>query len=154
MKKLMLLAAGLVASVAILAGCSTAQQQQVATVATNVQTQVNKACGFFVPIALDAETLYTLDPKVDLAIDGLNALCDANAAVDASTLQTLAKTTIPAAVKALAAVQGIPPALVKEIGGALTLSNVALNSAVATYAPAVPTVPASAPAAASGASTQ
>jgi outer membrane murein-binding lipoprotein Lpp len=147
--KRMLLAAGIAACLAF-AGCSTAQQAQVAAVATNINAQVAKACGVYQPVATDAQALYQLNPDVDLVIDGLNGLCAANATINPSTVQTLAKTTIPAAIKALATTAGISPALAQEIGGALTVANVALNIAVQTYVttPATPAA-ASAPAAAS-----
>ena len=83
----------LLACFAMFAGCSTTAQQNVSTVATNVQTQVKKACGVWGgAVALDAMVLYSFDPKVDLAINSVNALCQANAIVDPSSVQTLAQT--------------------------------------------------------------
>lgn len=140
--KRMLLAAGIVASIAF-AGCSLNAQQQVSTVAVNINAQVNKACAVFGPVALDAQMLYALDPKVDLAINAMKGLCAANAAIDPTSVQTLAKTTIPAAVAALAGVTGVDPKIVQGVGNALTLANVALNLWVSSY---VPTAPASTPA--------
>jgi len=83
MFKRMLLAAGIAASMAF-AGCSTTAQQHVSTVAVNINTQVNKACGVFEPVALDAQLLYSLDPKVDPKIvQGVgNALTLANIALN------------------------------------------------------------------------
>jgi hypothetical protein len=130
----------LLACFAMFAGCSTTAQQNVSTVATNVQTQVKKACGVWGgAVALDAMVLYSFDPKVDLAINSVNALCQANAIVDPSSVQTLAQTTIPAAITALGSVTGVNPDMVKAVGGALTLASIFLNAAVATYVPAVPT---------------
>lgn len=142
--KRMLLTAGIALS-ALFAGCSATQQQQVSTVAVNINAQVNKACGVFQPVALDAKTLYSLDPKVDLAINAMNGLCAANAAIDPTSVQTLAKTTIPAAVQALAGVTGVDTNVVKAVGSALTLANVALNLWVDSYVPTAAPVPASTP---------
>jgi hypothetical protein len=141
MFKRMLLAAGIAASMAF-AGCSTTAQQHVSTVAVNINTQVNKACGVFEPVALDAQLLYSLDPKVDLAINAMKGLCAANAAIDPTSVQTLAKTTIPAAIQALAGVTGVDPKIVQGVGNALTLANIALNLWVASYVPPVATAPA------------
>jgi len=147
--KRMLLAAGIAASM-LLGACTPAQQQQVSTVAVNVNAQVTKACGVFQPVALDAQVLYSLDPKVDLAINAMNGLCAANAAIDPTNVQTIAKTTLPAAVKALAGVTGVDPKIVQAVGNALTLANVALNLWVNSYVPTAGTAtPASAPVAAS-----
>jgi hypothetical protein len=138
----------LIMAVAALAGCTTAQQQQVAVVATDINTQVAKACAVFQPVATDAEALYQLNPDIDLALNGLNGLCAANATIDTASVQTLAQTTIPAAVKAIGTTAGISPQLAQEIAGALTLANVALNLVVQNYTSPTPD---SAPAAASAA---
>src|SRR5579859_3374304 len=117
MFKKLCLAAALVASIA-LGACSVADQQKASAVAVNINAQVQKACGVFQPVALDAKTLYSLDPKVDLAINALNGLCAANAAIDPTSIQTIAKTTLPAAVQALAGVTGVDPKLVQSVAGA------------------------------------
>lgn len=126
---------GLLASFVMFAGCSAPAQQKVSDVAVNINTQVNKACAVFEPVALDAQLLYSLDPKVDLAINAMKGLCGANAAIDPTSVQTLAKTTIPAAIQALAGVTGVDPKIVQGVGNALTLANVALNLWVASYVP-------------------
>jgi hypothetical protein len=148
MKK-MLLAAGIAVFAFLFAACSTTQQGQASAMAVNIKTQVSKACSVFQPVALDAQTLYALDPKVDLAINAMNGLCAANSEIDPTSIQTLAKTTIPAAVKALAGVTGVDPAIVQGVGSALTLANVALNLWVNAYVPTAPASGASAPVAAS-----
>ncbi|QCP50139.1 hypothetical protein FAZ95_13710 [Trinickia violacea] len=147
MNRMLQIAAGLLLLAQITA-CSTAAQQKFAAVIGDIQTRVGNACAFFNPVATDAQMLYTLDPDVDLAIDDMKALCATNATIDASTVQTLAQTTIPVAVKKLASMPNVSPSLKQEIGGALTLANGALNAAATTYAPATPTA-ASAPEAAS-----
>jgi hypothetical protein len=146
MKKVLLIAA----ATAMLGACSATQQAKVQTIAVDINTAVKNACNVWTPVALDAQTLYTVDPKVALAINGVNGLCAANANINPTSVQTLAQTTIPAAVAALGGVTGINPDTVKAVGAALTLANIALNQFVETYATATPAVPASA---ASGAGT-
>lgn len=146
MNRIMLLAAGLVAAISF-AGCSALQQQQVATVAATVNGQVAKACAVFKPVATDVTALYALNPKVDAAIDGITALCVANAAIDPSSVQTLSETTLPAAIKALASIPGLTVAQVQQVGGVLTVINTTLAIGLQVYSTATPT--ASAPAAAS-----
>ncbi|MFM0243757.1 hypothetical protein [Paraburkholderia sediminicola] len=143
--KLMLLAAGFVA--VAFAGCTALQQQQVATVATTINGQVAKACSVFKPVSTDVTALYALNPKVDAAIDGITALCVANAAIDPSSVQTLSETTLPAAIKALASIPGLTVAQVQQVGGVLTVINTTLAIGLQVYSTATPT--ASAPAAAS-----
>ncbi|MBB5462856.1 hypothetical protein [Paraburkholderia sp. Cpub6] len=138
MKKLMLLAAGLVASIA-LSACTTAQQAKVATVATTINGQVKKACAVFDPVTDDVTALYALNPKVDAAIDGVKALCVANAAIDPATVQTLSDTVLPAAIKALASIPGLTVAQVQQVGGILTLVNTTLAIGVQVYGAMAPT---------------
>ncbi|NVI06343.1 hypothetical protein [Paraburkholderia youngii] len=148
MKKLMLFAAGLVTSIS-LGACTTAQQAKVATVATTINGQVNKACAVFNPVASDVAALYALDQKVDAAIDGVKALCVANAAIDPSTVETLSETTLPSAIKALASIPGLTVGQINQVGGVLTVINTTLAIGLQVYAPAVSTPAASAAAAAS-----
>jgi hypothetical protein len=122
-------------AVLALCACSTAQQVQVAQTATTVQQQVAKACAVYNPIATDVTTLYHVTPTVDAVLDGLSALCATNASINTASIQTLAQTTIPAAVKALGTMPNVNQATVQELGGALTIINAALNLAIQTYVP-------------------
>ncbi|RKR46339.1 hypothetical protein [Paraburkholderia sp. BL17N1] len=141
MKKLFAaFAAGVVALA--LCACSAVQQAKVATVATTINGQVAKACSVFKPLSTDVVALYALNPKVDAAIDGINALCVANAAIDPSTVQTLSETTLPAAIKALASIPSLTAAQIQQVGGALTLVNTTLAIGLQVYA--VPTASAAA----------
>ncbi|MFP4891498.1 hypothetical protein [Paraburkholderia sp. EG304] len=148
MKKILAaFAAGLVALA--LGACTTAQQTKVAAVATTINGQVKKACSVFQPVSSDVAALYALNPKIDAAIDGINALCVANAAIDPSTVETLSGTTLPAAIKALASIPGLTVAQINQVGGVLTVINTTLAIGLQVYAPAVSTPAASAAAAAS-----
>lgn len=129
-----------------LGACSTAQQAQVAAVATTINGQVAKACSVFQPVSTDVVALYALNPKVDAAIDGVKALCVANAAIDPTSVRTLSETTLPAAIKALASIPGLATAQIQQVGGVLTLINATLAIGLQVYA--IPTA-AAAPVAAS-----
>lgn len=103
MKKL-LLAAGLVTPIAF-GACTTAQQQKATAVATTFQTRVQQACAVVQPelnslaaLASNGNTL--LAPQASalaaLATDS-TAVCQATTGVDTASMQSLIKTSIPAA---------------------------------------------------------
>jgi hypothetical protein len=103
MRKFAAVLVGVVA-LAFSAGCTTAQQAQVLTVAQQVNSQVAKACSVYTPVSADIEALYPTiaNPKVAAGLAAVSGLCGANAAVDVTSLQTISQTTIPAAIKGLA----------------------------------------------------
>ncbi|MEM5294259.1 hypothetical protein VSR82_07935 [Burkholderia sp. JPY481] len=142
--KMLRIAAGLALSACFVmfAGCTPPQQAQVASAATAINAQVKKACSVFNPVADDVTALYALNPKVDAAIDGVKALCVANASIDPTSVQTLSDTTLPAAIKALASLPGITAAQIQQVGGILTLVNTTLAIGLQVYGQ--PTAPAAA----------
>lgn len=138
MKK-MLLAAGVVASVA-LTGCANAPVTPSA-----LKTQVVKACMVFQPVSASVEAMYAVDPKLMAVGAGLRGLCAAQDAIDPTSVVTLVNSTIPAALAALKGAAGLPADQIAVVSNALLIANVALSAGLAAYGPA----PASAPIAAS-----
>jgi hypothetical protein len=146
MKKLMLLAAALVASVAMLAGCSGsaptltfAQQVSIACGAGNGEIAILQGDGVFTGGA--ADTLEkTIKPAVAKA-------CTAGATVTTPDLQTLVNTTLPL-VKSLVDSSSLAPDNIKAADAAIDTGVLAFNVAIS-LAPAAVPASASAPAATS-----
>jgi hypothetical protein len=142
MKKLMLLAAGLVLSIAF-AGCA-----GTVTVATDFKSQVTKACAVVQPTLLSVKAMTVSDPAQQLIlgelVKGNAALCAANASIDPSTVSNLVNTSIPAAVQVVGLLP-IDDAAKTSAQIGLMAFQVALSAALAQFG-----TPTAAPAPASG----
>ncbi|WP_233343618.1 hypothetical protein [Burkholderia cepacia] len=134
MKNLMLLAAGIVASVSILAGCGSAPtltfQQQVAIAcgAANGEIAILKADGVFTGGAAT-----TLDKTIKPAIA---KACAVGATVSKPDLQTIVNDTLPA-IKALVDASSLPNKAAADaaIDSAILAFNVAISMRQAASAP-------------------
>ncbi|RQZ78862.1 hypothetical protein DF056_20940 [Burkholderia cepacia] len=144
MKKLMPLAAGIVASVLIVAaGCTTAQQQKLADGAATAKVQVARACAVVQPTLLDLSATLPGDANLkQLAADN-GQICAAAQALDVASAQSLVNTLIPQAI-GLVGMLPIDPAAQASIRLALGAASIALSNWLAVYG-----TPAAAPAAAS-----
>lgn len=135
--KRMLLAAGF-AALAILAGCSTAQQADVAQKAQFLQTQVTKACSVVQPTLLSIKAMEVADPAQEAVFSTLADLngkvCVAGAAVDPSSVSTLINTSIPAALQVVALVP-MDPATKMGVQVGLIAFQTALSAALVQYGP-------------------
>lgn len=146
----MLLAAGLVASVALFAGCASAPIPL--TVPTPAQLTAD-----FCPVvnadltALSSSTLLTSAQRTLLTtviIPDNQAVCAAGAAINVANLQTLNATAFPALIALVGALPMIPSQPAILVG--LTLAEPVLTQIINSLpVPAAPTVPAAAPVAAS-----
>jgi outer membrane murein-binding lipoprotein Lpp len=136
MKK-MLLAAGF-AAFAILAGCSTAQQADVAQKAQFLHAQVAKACSVVQPTLLSVKAMEVADPAQEAVFATLADLngkvCTAGAAVDPSSVSTLINTSIPAALQVVALVP-MDPATKMGVQIGLIAFQTALSAALVQYGP-------------------
>lgn len=105
MKKIMLLAAGVIASVVLIAGCSSVQlttaQQLFASDCSVVNADLQ---------ALSTSTLLTTDQqgKVSDLLTANKAVCSAVASADVSTLKSIHDSLLPAAIIVVSAVPAIP----------------------------------------------
>ncbi|APR40052.1 hypothetical protein [Paraburkholderia sp. SOS3] len=141
MKKLMLLAAGLVASIAILAGCTSAQQQNLATLAAQAQTNVVKACAVVQPTLLDLSASIPGDPNLALLAQDNGKLCAAVATLDPSNVQSLVNTVIPQAIGLLSLLPidaGTRATIRLALGAASIVSNWLAVYGTPTAAPPAP----------------
>lgn len=137
MKRIMLLAAGLVA---LISGCATTGSQTPAEVLANVQVQVAKACAVANPTLLSLQamaTQMTADQAADLvkASDIVNEVCSAKAPA-INSVQDLVNFAVPAAIRIIAA-SPMKDADKTTAEIALTAASVAVSAALAQYAPAV-----------------
>ncbi|PXW23427.1 hypothetical protein [Paraburkholderia caballeronis] len=149
MKKLMLLAAGVVLFALSVAGCTTAQQQDLATLAAQAQTNVIKACAVVQPVLLDLSASIPADPNLALLATDNGKLCAAVATLDPTNVQSLVNTVIPQAI-GLVSLLPIDAGTQTTIRLALGAASIALSNWLAVYGtPSTSTAPASAPAAAS-----
>jgi hypothetical protein len=147
MKRIMLLAAGIVASALLFAGCAATT-----AVATNFQTQVAKACAVVQPTLLSVQAMTVSDPSQQLILGQVvkdnAALCAANVSIDPSTVSNLVNTSIPAAVQVVGLLP-IDDAAKTSVQIGLMAFQVALSAALAQFgtatAPAATPTPASAP---------
>jgi hypothetical protein len=153
MKKLIVITAVLVAALAALAGCSTAQQATAQQVLAKLQTDVQGGCQVFQATEPSVAIFIAADPTANAVITGVNLACTANAAINVASVNTLVSTGIPAAITAVNNSTVIPAAQKPVIIGALTALNVALSTALVVYnqnqaavVPTAPTAPAAAPA--------
>lgn len=142
MKKLMLLAAGLVA---LVSGCATTGSQTPAEVLANVQAQVTKACAVANPTLLSLQamaTQMTADQAADLvkASTIVTEVCSTKAPA-INSVQDLVNVAVPAAIRIIAA-SPMKDADKTTAEIALTAASVAVSAALAQYAPAV-AIPAS-----------
>jgi len=153
MKKLMLLAAGIAMSALIvLAGCTAAQQQNVAALAANAQAQVKNACGIVQPVLVDLSATVPTDANLALAVKDNAQFCGAVAGLDASNVQTLIGTLIPEEI-GLVGLLPIDSATQQAIQLALGAASLALSNWLNVYgAPASTAAPASGASAAAPAS--
>jgi hypothetical protein len=144
----MLLAAALVASVAILAGCA-----EVPKVAGDFQAQVSKACQIVQPTLLSVQAMTVQDPAQQVILGKLvtdnAAICAANASLDPSSVTALVNTSIPAAIQVVGLLP-IDDAAKVSVQIGLIAFQTALSAAIAQYgSPVVAPAPASDPVAAS-----
>lgn len=144
MKKLMPLAAGVVASVLIVAaGCTTAQQQKLADLAANAKAQVAQACAVVQPTLLDLSASLPNDANLkQLAADN-GEICAAAKALDPTSAQSLVNTLIPQAI-GLVGMLPIDPAAQASIRLALGAASIALSNWLAVYGTPMATPPAAA----------
>ncbi|NDV72964.1 hypothetical protein [Burkholderia cenocepacia] len=133
MKKLMPLAAGIVASVLIVAaGCTTAQQQKLADVAATAKVQVAQACAVVQPTLLDLSASLPNDANLkQLAADN-GEICAAAKALDSMNAQSLVNTLIPQAI-VLVGLLPIDPAAQASIRLALGAASIALSNWLVVY---------------------
>lgn len=144
MKKMLLLAAGVLVSVTLLAGCNGSaptltfpQQVAIACGAANGEIAILKADGVFTGGAAT-----TLDKTIKPAIA---KACAVGATVSKPDLQTIVNNTLPA-IKALIDASSLPNKAAAD--AAIDTAVLAFNIAIS-LAPATSSTPASAPAAAS-----
>jgi hypothetical protein len=145
--KLMLFAAGLVATVALVAGCSSTQlstaQQLFASDCSVVNADLQ---------ALTTSTLLTADQqtKVSDLMTANKAVCSAVASADVSTLKSIHDSLLPAAIIVVSAVPAIPnqPAILLALNTIGPIVQQLIDQAI-TASTASATSSASAPVAAS-----
>ena len=144
MKKLMPLAAGIVASVLIVAaGCTPAQQQKLADLATTAKVQVAQACAVVQPTLLDLSATLPADANLkQLAADN-GQICAAAQALDATSAKSLVNTLIPQAI-GLVGMLPIDPAAQASIRLALGAASIALSNWLVVYGAPAATAPAAA----------
>ncbi|MBR8379765.1 hypothetical protein KDW20_28720 [Burkholderia cenocepacia] len=144
MKKLMPLAAGVVASVLIVAaGCTTAQQQKLADLAATAKVQVAQACAVVQPTLLDLSASLPNDESLKQLSDDNGKLCAAAQSLDPTSAQTLVNTLIPQAI-GLVGMLSIDPAAQTSIRLALGAASIALSNWLVVYGTPAATAPAAA----------
>lgn len=145
MKKLMPLAAGIVASI-LFAGCASTGSQSADQIAANLNAQVAKACAVATPTLASLSAMsvqMTADQQADLvqASTIVTAVCSAQSAPVTSVAQ-LVNVAFPLAIKIVAA-SPLKDQDKSTAEIALTAASIAVSAALSQYAPAV-AVPASA----------
>lgn len=138
MKKMLLLAAGVITSAVLIAGCSTAQQGDVAQKAQFLQAQVTKACSVVQPTLLSVKAMEVADPAQEAVFGTLADLngkvCAVGASVDPSSVSALINTSIPAALQVVALVP-MDPATKMGVQVGLIAFQTALSAALVQYGP-------------------
>jgi hypothetical protein len=142
MKKLMLLAAGIAASIAI-AACSTAQQASASADLAKLQTTVTNGCMVVQPTLM---AVAAVDPVVSTAATANGLFCATAGAITVTSIQTLVSTGIPAIEQAVTQSTLVPANQKPLVMAALGVFQLTVTNALAVYGQA------SAATAASGAS--
>lgn len=127
MKKLMLLAAGAVLLALSVAGCTSTAQQNLATLAANAQSNVDKACTVVQPVLLNLSASIPGDANLKLLATDNGQLCAAVASLDPTNVQSLINTVIPNAI-ALVSLLPIDTATANAIRLALGAASLALSN--------------------------
>ncbi|HEY1999919.1 hypothetical protein [Paraburkholderia sp.] len=149
MKRMLLIAAGLVASIAI-AACTPQQQQTLASLAAAAQFQAKNACSIVQPVLLNLQALLPGDDTVAQLADDNGDLCKAVATLDPTNVGSLINTAIPEMI-GLVALLPVDPATATAIRLGLGAASLALSNWLLMYGTPAATAPssASAPTAAS-----
>jgi hypothetical protein len=147
MKRMLLIAAGLVASIAF-AGCTWQAQQTIESLASTAQSKVLKACGLVQPALLDLSAIVPADPNLKKLTADNGKLCAAVVQLDATNVKSLVDTVIPQAI-GLVSLLPLDTATATAIKLALGATSLALSNWLDVYGAPTQT---GAPAAASGAS--
>lgn len=144
MKKLMLLAAGIVLLGCSVAGCTPAQQADVAALAADAQAKVAKGCNVMQPVLLDLTASVPGDPNLKTLADDNGKFCEAVATLDPTNVRDLIDTLIPQAI-GLVALLPIDPVTQGVIRAALGAAQLALSTWLQAYGPLLATSGASVP---------
>ena len=128
-RTLMLLAAGIAATTfVLLGGCSSAQLQT----AASFQKKVDNACLVAQATISDVKAAQLDTGSLTKVIDGVDKACDANATIDTSSVTSLAKTSIPAAIGIVQS-SGLSDTKKKAIRDGLLVFQAALLNALLLY---------------------
>ncbi|MDQ7981338.1 hypothetical protein QYH69_29330 [Paraburkholderia sp. SARCC-3016] len=141
-RTLMLLAAGLAATTfLLLGGCSSAQLQT----AESFQKNIDNACLVAQATISDVKAAQLDTGDLTKLMDDVDKACDANASIDTSSVTSLAKTSIPAAIGIVQS-SGLSDAKKKAIRDGLLVFQAALLNALLLYGGDQPVPDAPAPA--------
>ncbi|WP_175785373.1 hypothetical protein [Burkholderia ambifaria] len=144
MKKLMPLAAGIAASVLIVAaGCTAVQQQKLEQLAATAKVQVAQACAIVQPTLLDLSASLSADANLKLLAEDNGKLCAAAQSLDATSAQSLVSTLIPQAI-GLVGLLPVDPGTQMTIRLALGAASIALSNWLVVYGAPATTAPAAA----------
>lgn len=132
MKKLMLLAAGVLLLAFSIAACTPAQQADVAALAADAQAKVTKGCNVMQPVLLDLTASIPGDPNLKTLADDNGKFCAAIATLDPTNVRDLIDTLIPQAI-GLVALLPIDPLTQDAIRAALGAAQLALSTWLQAY---------------------
>jgi hypothetical protein len=148
MKRTLLTVAALAAFLALVAGCTTAQQANAEKLAANAQTQIKNACLVVQPVLTDLSASIPTDPNLKLLATDNAQFCAAAATLDPTSVPALINTTVPAMIN-LVGLLPIDPATKVSITLGLGVASTALSDFLMVYGQQTATAPASAPVATS-----
>lgn len=134
----------LIAVVAMLAACTTAQQQSASTLLTHAKAQIANACAVVQPTLLNLAAAQPGDASIAGVVKANGEFCAGIASVDQTNAQTIINTTIP---QLIAGVSSLPmdAGMKTTIQLALGTASIALSNFLMVYGQQV-----AAPAPASG----
>lgn len=125
---------------ALLAACSTAQQQNAQQQLVKAQQLIVQGCTIVQPTLVSVQTM---DPAIAPFVLANGAFCAAQNAINVASIQTMVSTSIPAAIALVNSSTLIPSAQKTPVIGGLTAFQIALSGAMIVIeqnmpAPAVP----------------
>jgi hypothetical protein len=153
MKRIMLLAAGLVASALLFAGCTPAQLQNAQTAAQKFQSDVTLACNVIQPAIAPWAPFFVGNAAVTAFNADVLLACSGNALLNLTSVDNVINSSAKAAQTVVAQIPGLTAPQVALIQGLVGAFKGSLQNALAAYQASTGTVlttePASAPVAAS-----
>jgi hypothetical protein len=146
MKRTMLLAAGLILSALLFAGCTSAQLQNAQTIAQKFQSDVTLACNVIQPAIEPLAPFFAGNAPVTAFNADVTLACGGNALLNLTSVNNVINSSAEAAKAVVAQIPGLNATQVALIQGLMGAFKGSLQNALTAYQASAGSVPTTAPA--------